>query len=95
MPQDHRRALLGNIANVLLVTCATLAVGGVVWSFATGGLVSILFNGTLSAEVKIKCLREFFISFGAAAPAAYVLLTTVEVVAALTPSVVGVHVYPR
>ena len=87
MQQSHRPAFLGNIANMLLVVCATLAVGAVLWSFATGGLVSVLFNGTLSPEVKVKCLREFFLSFGAAAPAAYVLLTTVEVVIAPLPGI--------
>ncbi|MEE3373077.1 MAG: VTT domain-containing protein [Planctomycetota bacterium] len=85
MQQAYRRASLGKLANLLLFTCVLLALGTVLWSFSTGGLATRLFSGSLSPEAKLAHLREFFLSFGTAAPVAYIGLTTVEVVIAPLP----------
>ena len=83
-PENHSPPL-GKAATFLLFACVLLALGAVLWSYTTGGLAAALFSRSLSAENKVAQLREFFLSFGTAAPAAYVLLTIVEVVLAPLP----------
>jgi len=55
------------------------------WSFAAQGIVYAMLSGDLSAAEKIKLLKEFFGSLGAAAPLAYVAMVTGEVVLAPLP----------
>lgn len=57
----------------------------VVLSGVQEGVVADLLSGELSAGEKVGRLRAFFESFGAAAPLAYVLFVTVEVVVAPLP----------
>ena len=85
-PENHATPL-GKAANLLLFACVLLAFAAVLWSYTTGGLVEVLLSRSLSAEAKVQHLRDFFLSFGTAAPAAYVLLTTVEVVIAPLPGI--------
>ena len=85
MQPAYRSATPGKIANLLLLPCVLLALATVLWSFSTGGLVAALFSGSLSPDAKVGHLRDFVLSFGTAAPIAYILLTTVEVVIAPLP----------
>ena len=63
-------------------------IGFTAWSYAEGGLVAVLLRGDLSAADKLDALHAFFTSMGAAAPAVYVALVTVEVVVAPIPGTV-------
>lgn len=57
----------------------------VAWSYASGGIAYLLLATDGSPEEKIAALRAFFTQFGAAAPIAYVVFVTVEVVVAPIP----------
>ena len=85
MQSEHRPSTLAKATNLVLFACVLLAVAAVLWSYTTGGLVAVLFSRSLSAASKVQHLRDFFLSFGTAAPAAYVLMTVVEVVIAPLP----------
>ena len=81
-PAPRTAASLGRWLVVLL---ALLMVAGVVWSYASGGLVATLLYTGIEAQDKLAALKEFFHGFGWAAPAVYVLFVTVEVVVAPLP----------
>jgi uncharacterized membrane protein YdjX (TVP38/TMEM64 family) len=70
-----------------LATYAGLAAlaAAVAWSFASGGLVRVLVDGTLNGEAGIAPVREYVLSWGALAPAVYVVAVTVEVLVAPIP----------
>lgn len=68
-----------------VLALALLLAGGVVWSYASGGLAATLLSAELSAADKLAALRAFFLDLGMAAPAAYVAFVTVEVVVAPLP----------
>jgi uncharacterized membrane protein YdjX (TVP38/TMEM64 family) len=61
--------------------CAAIAL----WSFLSGGLFSVLLSAGLTPDEKLSHLRDFFNSFGHAAPVAYVIVVTIEVVIAPIP----------
>ena len=56
-----------------------------VWSYGSGGLVRVLVDLTLSGEDALAALRAYVLSWGALAPAVYVLAVTVEVLIAPIP----------
>ena len=55
------------------------------WSWAAGGLVHVLLAPEISAEAKLIHVREFFHSWGPAAPLVYFVFVMVEVVIAPVP----------
>ena len=82
IPSRWRKLATGLLVAFCLISAA--AVGG---SFVQGGLASVLFSHTLTPDAKLNHLKDFFCSLGTAAPATYVLLTTVEVVIAPLPGI--------
>jgi uncharacterized membrane protein YdjX (TVP38/TMEM64 family) len=87
----------GNLPNSRRIlnreSVATLAAGSMLlalvaaagWSFWTQGVVYVLCSQKLTATEKIEGLQQFFARFGLAAPLAYVVLVTCEVVLAPLP----------
>jgi len=71
--------------NALLVAAVALAGAAVVWSFTREGLFDVLLSGELTSDEKLSRVKEFFESFGYAAPAVYVVVVMVEVVVAPIP----------
>ena len=55
------------------------------WSFASGGILGLLLESGLSAAERIELIREYFLSWGAAAPLVYVLVVIIEVIVAPIP----------
>ena len=62
--------------------------GWVIWSYATGGVMSVLLSTELDAEAKVIAVREFFFAWGPLAPLAYILVVAVEVVVAPIPGTI-------
>lgn len=65
-----------------------LLVGGVAYSYAEGGIVGLMLRGDLSAADKLDLLRDFFATMGPAAPLAYIVIVTIEVVVAPIPGTI-------
>jgi uncharacterized membrane protein YdjX (TVP38/TMEM64 family) len=84
---DSARALTrhSTFARALVITTIAALASLLVWSYATDGLVWTLLNSEVSAEEKLAALRGFFAQFGWAAPLAYVIVVTVEVIVAPIP----------
>lgn len=59
-------------------------------SFQEGGIFSVFLDDDLSSEEKLARIREYFESFGAAAPLAYLMLVLIEVV---VPAIPGAILY--
>jgi uncharacterized membrane protein YdjX (TVP38/TMEM64 family) len=72
-------------ARALVIAAIVAIVGVLVWSYATGGIISALLTSELTADEKLVELRSFFEQFGWAAPLAYVAVVTVEVIVAPIP----------
>jgi uncharacterized membrane protein YdjX (TVP38/TMEM64 family) len=62
-----------------------IAVGLVLWSWVSGGMIADLLRQDMEAAWKIERLREFFAGYGSFAPLVYFLFVTVEVVVAPIP----------
>ena len=73
------------LAQAFAISTITVLVVLLSWSYATGGIVHVLFRSGDSAEEKVAALRRFFNQFGLAAPLAYVGFVIVEVVVAPIP----------
>ena len=73
------------VAAVLAAALLFGLFGFAAWSYAEGGIVGLMLRGDIAAADMLEMLREFFLSLGAFAPAAYVALVTVEVVVAPIP----------
>jgi uncharacterized membrane protein YdjX (TVP38/TMEM64 family) len=71
--------------SLVLVSAVALCAAIALWSFVSGGLFSVLLSAGLTPDEKLSHLRDFFHSFGHAAPVAYVILVTTEVVIAPIP----------
>ncbi|MGE5297308.1 MAG: TVP38/TMEM64 family protein [Solirubrobacterales bacterium] len=69
----------------LAAALAVVLVGGAVWSYFSGGIVSVLLARGVSADQRIERIQAYFDSFGVAAPLAYLGLVTIEVVVAPIP----------
>ena len=69
------------VATAILISL----VAWVGWSWATGGIVGILFDPSLESAQKVDSLRNFFEQWGIFAPVAYVLFVMVEAVVAPIP----------
>ncbi len=70
---------------VFLVSACVLCAAIALWSFLSGGLFGVLLSADLTPDEKLSRLRDFFNSFGHAAPIAYVIVVTTEVVIAPIP----------
>ena len=70
---------------VFLVSACALCAAIALWSFLSGGLFGVLLSADLTPDEKLSRLRDFFNSFGHAAPIAYVIVVTTEVVIAPIP----------
>lgn len=78
----NRSSLLANtLALSALIAVAALSA----YSYASGGLVAILFASGGSAEEKLDALQTYFLAWGPWAPAVYVAFVTAEVVVAPLP----------
>jgi uncharacterized membrane protein YdjX (TVP38/TMEM64 family) len=74
------------VAANLVAVCIALTLGGLVaYSYASGGLMATFMSAELSAPAKLEALKQFFLQWGAWAPAAYVLFVTAEVLIAPLP----------
>lgn len=71
--------------NALLVVAVVVVGTVIVRSLVVGGLVDVLLSADLTADEKLTHVRDFFLSFGRAAPIAYVLVVALEVVVAPIP----------
>ncbi len=69
------------------IVLGTLLLAGV-WSWSTDGIVAVVSSHELSSADKLQSVREYFLSFGLAAPLVYVLFVTVEVIVAPIPGAI-------
>lgn len=70
----------------LLAGLVLLGISGMAaWSYFSGGLLSVLLQPGLSASGKIDFVKQYFLSFGPAAPLVYMGLVAVEVIVAPLP----------
>lgn len=83
MPAPSSRTSV--VANLLATGALIAVVGVVVFSYSRGGLVAVLFDGSLTADQKLDALQAAFQAWGAWAPLVYVLFVTAEVVVAPLP----------
>ena len=58
---------------------------GCLWSFTSGGIMRTLLAPDVSGESRLAAVREYFESWGAAGPLAYMVVVIVEVVLAPIP----------
>ena len=72
-----KRALFASIFIIIILGCA--------WSFATGGIMNTLLSPGVSGDSRLAGVREYFESWGAAGPLAYMVVVIVEVVLAPIP----------
>jgi uncharacterized membrane protein YdjX (TVP38/TMEM64 family) len=56
-----------------------------IWSFASDGILGMLLRSGLTATERIELVREYFLSWGAAAPVVYVVVVIIEVIVAPIP----------
>lgn len=73
---------------LLAIISLGLVAGWVIWSYSCGGIINILMNPELDAEVKLHALRLSFKAWGPFAPLAYILFVIVEVVVAPIPGTI-------
>jgi uncharacterized membrane protein YdjX (TVP38/TMEM64 family) len=73
------------MARVIAATSFLLLAALLVWSYASDGIVGQLCSSQYSADEKLSLLRDFFARFGSAAPLAYLLAVTIEVIVAPLP----------
>lgn len=57
----------------------------VVYSYFSGGIISIIFQGNISTEEKLLLIKDYFLSWGTLAPLAYTIIVTIEVIVAPVP----------
>ena len=69
----------------LLGACGILVFA--VWSFVNDGILGMLLRSGLSAAERIELIREYFLSWGAAAPIVYVIVVIIEVIVAPIPGI--------
>jgi uncharacterized membrane protein YdjX (TVP38/TMEM64 family) len=82
---EGRGNRVARVAALLLIAAMFGVLG---WSYAHGGIISVLLSSSESAAGKVTALREFFGGFGPAAPAAYVVVVVLEVVIAPLPGAI-------
>ena len=58
-----------------------------VWSFTENGILGMLLRSGLSAAERIELVRDYFLSWGAAAPIVYVIVVVIEVIVAPIPGI--------
>ncbi len=73
------------VPNFLAFTGLSAILSATAWSYFRGGLMATMLTPHLSADTKLEVLQEFFLSWGAWAPLAYILFVTAEVVVAPLP----------
>lgn len=85
-PHDADRSQLSRwLLRCLGAALLLLPAGLAAWSWSHGGLVATLVSADLPAADKVAAVRNAFLSFGPAAPLAYLLFVIVEVVVAPIP----------
>jgi uncharacterized membrane protein YdjX (TVP38/TMEM64 family) len=72
-----KRAFLGAILLLTIAACT--------WSYAGGGIMRTLLEPGISGDARLTGVREYFESWGAFAPLAYVAVVIVEVILAPIP----------
>jgi uncharacterized membrane protein YdjX (TVP38/TMEM64 family) len=85
MRSTTRNGFKARWTTTFLVAAFVLSGVVVLWSFVGGGLFHLLLSPDLTSDEKLSHIRDFFDSFGHAAPVAYVFVVTVEVVIAPVP----------
>jgi uncharacterized membrane protein YdjX (TVP38/TMEM64 family) len=69
----------------LVAVSFLVLVGYAAWSYSSGGIIELLLRPDIQSEIRLAQIQEYFRSWGAAAPLAYALIVTVEVVLAPIP----------
>ena len=87
MSSIHRNGSKVRWRNAILVTAVALSGAVVLQSFVGGGIFSVLLTADLTPEEKLSHIKDFFDSFGYAAPVTYVFMVTIEVVIAPIPGI--------
>jgi len=77
MTPAMKRALFASIFIIIILGCA--------WSFASGGIMRTLLAPGVAGESRLAGVRDYFESWGAAGPLAYMVVVIVEVVLAPIP----------
>lgn len=81
----EQRGMLNRRILFLLGACGILLLA--VWSFASDGILGMLLQSGLSATERMDLVREYFLSWGAAAPIVYVIVVIIEVIVAPIPGI--------
>lgn len=65
----------------ILITIFSLAA----WSYSRDGIIAILLERNVPVETRLQSVQDYFRSYGALAPIAYIIVVTIEVVVAPIP----------
>src|SRR5215216_4641867 len=82
---SRRDSRYSTLTRVLATTGLVLLATLLAWSYVEGGIVWAILTSEYSADEKLSLLRGFFAHFGSAAPLAYLLFVTIEVIVAPIP----------
>ena len=63
-------------------------VGYALWSYATDGILNLIFAPDIDAEARLTSIQNYFETWGPAAPVGYMLLVSLEVILAPIPGTV-------
>jgi uncharacterized membrane protein YdjX (TVP38/TMEM64 family) len=70
---------------ILLALLLAVLMSGVVWSYRAGGIMNVLRDPAIESSTRLVQTQDYFLSWGPAAPGAYLLVVIVEVILAPIP----------
>ena len=70
---------------ILLALLLVVVMSGVAWSYRAGGIMHVLLDPEIESATRLAQIQDYFRTWGAAAPGAYLLVVIVEVIVAPIP----------